>query len=68
MGLSANIACLLAALLRPYMPATADIIRTQLAATEQAAFQIPDSFSILFPSGHKIGKVINIFYYNYFSY
>ncbi|CAB3378031.1 Hypothetical predicted protein [Cloeon dipterum] len=61
LGLSANIACLIAALLRPYMPCTTETISKQLQAPGKTAFDIPDTFSILLPENHKIGKPAPLF-------
>jgi len=61
LGLSVNIACLIAALLRPYMPSTSEIISQQMLAPGKTSFTIPDQFEILLQENHKIGKVIKSF-------
>jgi len=55
-GICCNIACLLAILLKPYMPATADILKEQLQAPDDVWVMVPE-FTILLPSGHTLGKV-----------
>lgn len=56
-GLSVNLACLLAQLLDPYMPETANVIRKQLNAPPSMNV-IDDKFRLFLPPGHKIGKVV----------
>jgi len=55
-GICCNIACLLAILLKPYMPVTADILKEQLQAPDDIWIMVPE-FTILLPSGHKLGTV-----------
>ena len=55
-GICCNIACLLAILLKPYMPVTADILKEQLQAPDDIWIMVPE-FTILLPAGHKLGKV-----------
>ena len=55
-GICCNIACLLAVLLKPYMPVTADILKEQLQAPDDVWIIIPE-FTVLLPSGHILGKV-----------
>lgn len=55
-GICCNIACLLAVLLKPYMPVTADILKEQLQAPDDVWVMVPE-FTILLPAGHKLGKV-----------
>ena len=55
-GICCNIACLLAILLKPYMPVTADILKEQLQAPDDVWIIVPE-FTVLLPSGHKLGKV-----------
>jgi len=55
-GICCNIACLLAILLKPYMPVTADILKEQLQAPDDVWVIVPE-FTVLLPSGHKLGKV-----------
>lgn len=56
-ALCCNVCCLLAALLEPYMPATAKTLRDQLNAPVECGL-IPDRFSPLLPAGHQLGKVM----------
>lgn len=55
-GVCCNIACLLAVLLKPYMPVTADTLKGQLQAPDDVWVIIPE-FTVLLPSGHRLGKV-----------
>lgn len=58
-GLAVNLAHLLAALLTPYMPATAESINTQLKAT---ALRIPDVWTAdSIRPGHEIGAATYLF-------
>lgn len=59
-GICCNIACLLAVLLKPYMPVTADILKEQLDAPDDVWVIIPE-FTVLLPSGHKLGKPSPLF-------
>lgn len=55
-GLSCNIACLLAILLKPYMPETSRMMADQVQAPNNA-FVITENVTKLLPTGHRIGKV-----------
>jgi methionyl-tRNA synthetase len=59
-GICCNIACLLAILLKPYMPVTADILKEQLQAPDDIWIMVPE-FTILLPSGHKLGTPSPLF-------
>ncbi|RZF48248.1 hypothetical protein LSTR_LSTR006215 [Laodelphax striatellus] len=59
-GLSCNIACLLAILLKPYMPQTCDVIAKQLNAPD-SVFVLPSHLALLLSPGHKIGKPAPLF-------
>ncbi|XP_069704036.1 methionine--tRNA ligase, cytoplasmic isoform X2 [Periplaneta americana] len=59
-GTCCNIACLLAILLKPYMPVTSDILREQLQAPSDVWVIIPE-FTTLLPAGHKLGKPSPLF-------
>ncbi|KAL0268339.1 UNVERIFIED_CONTAM: hypothetical protein PYX00_010318 [Menopon gallinae] len=59
-GLSVNLSCFLSVLLYPYMPATSEIIQTQLNASPSVNI-IEDHFSLLLETGHKIGKPSPLF-------
>ncbi|GFG40008.1 hypothetical protein Cfor_12981 [Coptotermes formosanus] len=59
-GICCNIACLLAILLKPYMPVTADILKEQLQAPDDVWIITPE-FTVLLPSGHKLGKPSPLF-------
>lgn len=56
MGVAANIACLLAILLDPYMPAISKVMHEQMNSPKSINV-ITDSIVRLLPAGHKIGKV-----------
>lgn len=55
-GLSCNLACLLAVMLQPYMPQTVNIIGRQLNI-DISTFLLNDFVSVFLQPGHKIGKV-----------
>lgn len=59
-GLGVNLACLLAQLLDPYMPETANTIRKQLNSPPEVNF-IDEKFRLLLPSGHQLGKVLKAY-------
>ncbi|XP_023230927.1 methionine--tRNA ligase, cytoplasmic-like [Centruroides sculpturatus] len=60
MGLSANIACLLANMLQPYMPDTSDILRKQLNMPSNCAV-LSSFFTCFLPPGHKLGTNFPLF-------
>ncbi|MFT7801301.1 methionine-tRNA ligase, cytoplasmic [Arapaima gigas] len=63
-GLSVNVACLLSAMLQPYMPTVSATIREQLHAPPSCAdimFQGVGSFVCTLPAGHRIGTVSPLF-------
>ncbi|KAH8261566.1 hypothetical protein KR044_011192 [Drosophila immigrans] len=60
-GLCANIACLLANLLFPYMPSTARTMFAQLNAKQTPLNSDKPLATILLPAGHKIGKPSPLF-------
>ncbi|KAH8290278.1 hypothetical protein KR054_001553 [Drosophila jambulina] len=60
-GLCANIACLLANLLFPYMPATARTMFGQLNAKQTPLNADKPLATLLLPAGHKIGKPAPLF-------
>ncbi|XP_064543001.1 methionine--tRNA ligase, cytoplasmic [Drosophila montana] len=60
-GLCANIACLLANLLFPYMPSTARTLFAQLNAKQTPLDANKPLATILLPTGHKIGKPSPLF-------
>uniref|UniRef100_A0A8C9REJ4 Methionine--tRNA ligase, cytoplasmic n=1 Tax=Scleropages formosus TaxID=113540 RepID=A0A8C9REJ4_SCLFO len=63
-GVSVNVACLLSAMLRPYMPAVSATIREQLCAPANCAdamFQGAGSFVCTLPAGHRIGTISPLF-------
>ncbi|KAH8340219.1 hypothetical protein KR067_013693 [Drosophila pandora] len=60
-GLSANIACLLANLLFPYMPTTARTLFGQLNAKQTPLNAEKPFATLLLPAGHKIGKPAPLF-------
>lgn len=59
-GLSCNIACLLAILLKPYMPESSRIMAEQMQAPDNV-FVITENVTQLLPPGHKIGKPAPLF-------
>lgn len=60
-GLSCNLACLLATLLFPYMPATARILYEQLNAKSGRLSNDNPAATLLLPAGHKIAKPVPLF-------
>ncbi|XP_068147397.1 methionine--tRNA ligase, cytoplasmic [Drosophila tropicalis] len=60
-GLSVNIACLLANLLFPYMPSTARTLFDQLNAKQTTLNASKPLATLLLPAGHKIGKPAPLF-------
>ncbi|XP_034651564.1 methionine--tRNA ligase, cytoplasmic [Drosophila subobscura] len=60
-ALCANIACLLANLLFPYMPATARTLFAQLNAKQTPLNAEKPLATVLLPAGHKIGKPAPLF-------
>ncbi|XP_001360316.2 methionine--tRNA ligase, cytoplasmic [Drosophila pseudoobscura] len=60
-GLCANIACLLANLLFPYMPSTARTLFAQLNAKQTPLNAEKPLATLLLPAGHKIGKPAPLF-------
>ncbi|XP_053492097.1 methionine--tRNA ligase, cytoplasmic isoform X3 [Ictalurus furcatus] len=63
-GLSVNVACLLSAMLEPYMPTVSQTIRTQLQAPDNCAFAMLGAegcFLRSLPTGHQIGTVSPLF-------
>ncbi|KAA0712656.1 Methionine--tRNA ligase, cytoplasmic [Triplophysa tibetana] len=63
-GVSVNVACLLSALLEPYMPTVSQTIRTQLEAPPNctgAMIQGAGTFICTLPAGHRIGTVSPLF-------
>lgn len=62
-GLCANLTCVLAILLQPYMPETSRILKLQLNAPD-SVFAIQSQLPFikkLLPAGHKIGKPAPLF-------
>lgn len=60
-GICCNLACLLSALLAPYMPNVSRQIRTQLGLDASSYGYIPDIITNILPTGHKIGKPSPLF-------
>ena len=60
-GICCNLACLLSALLAPYMPNVSRQIRTQLGLDASNYGYIPDIITNILPTGHKIGKPSPLF-------
>lgn len=63
-GVCVNVACLLSAVLEPYMPTVSHSIREQLQAPPTCAsaqLQGPGSFVCSLPAGHRIGTVSPLF-------
>ncbi|KAJ8259435.1 hypothetical protein GJAV_G00169230 [Gymnothorax javanicus] len=63
-GVSVNVACLLSAMLHPYMPTVSDTIRQQLQAPPSsiaAMLRGAGSFVCALPAGHRIGTVSPLF-------
>lgn len=60
-GISCNMACLLSALLAPFMPSTARELRSQLGLATNSYGYIPDLITNILPTAHKIGKPSPLF-------
>ncbi|XP_033314964.1 methionyl-tRNA synthetase 1 isoform X1 [Bombus vancouverensis nearcticus] len=60
-GICCNLACLLSALLAPFMPCTARELRSQLGLQKNNYGYIPDVITSILPTGHKIGKPSPLF-------
>ncbi|XP_012281975.1 methionine--tRNA ligase, cytoplasmic [Orussus abietinus] len=60
-GICCNLACLLSALLAPYMPNTARKLRSQLGLSSEDYGFIPESIATMLPAGHLIGKPSPLF-------
>uniref|UniRef100_A0A673G4X4 Methionine--tRNA ligase, cytoplasmic n=1 Tax=Sinocyclocheilus rhinocerous TaxID=307959 RepID=A0A673G4X4_9TELE len=63
-GVSVNVACLLSAVLEPYMPSVSHTIRQQLQAPHtcvSAMLQNTGTFICTLPAGHRIGAVSPLF-------
>ncbi|MCJ8729412.1 hypothetical protein PDJAM_G00105960 [Pangasius djambal] len=63
-GVSVNVACLLSAMLEPYMPTVSRTIRTQLQAPDNCASAMLGAegcFLRSLPTGHQIGTVSPLF-------
>ncbi|XP_020708517.2 methionine--tRNA ligase, cytoplasmic isoform X2 [Athalia rosae] len=60
-GVCCNLACLISALLGPYMPNTSRDLRAQLGLDKTMYGYIPDTIIMLLPAGHKIGKPSPLF-------
>ncbi|XP_046604889.1 methionine--tRNA ligase, cytoplasmic isoform X1 [Neodiprion virginianus] len=60
-GVCSNLACLLSALLGPYMPSTSRELRAQLGLDKISYGYIPDTIMTFLPAGHKIGKPSPLF-------
>nr|XP_003702412.1 PREDICTED: methionine--tRNA ligase, cytoplasmic [Megachile rotundata]XP_012138592.1 PREDICTED: methionine--tRNA ligase, cytoplasmic [Megachile rotundata] len=60
-GICCNLACLLSALLAPFMPNAARELRTQLGLDASNYGYIPDIITNILPAGHKIGKPSPLF-------
>ncbi|OAD60119.1 Methionine--tRNA ligase, cytoplasmic [Eufriesea mexicana] len=60
-GICCNLACLLSALLAPFMPSTARELRSQLGLHINSYGYIPDVIMNILPTGHKIGKPSPLF-------
>ncbi|XP_050968662.1 methionine--tRNA ligase, cytoplasmic isoform X2 [Labeo rohita] len=63
-GVSVNVACLLSAVLEPYMPTVSHTIREQLQAPPTCAgamLQAAGTFICTLPAGHRIGTVSPLF-------
>lgn len=55
-GLLCNLVCLVASLLRPYMPHTVETLAKQINL-DLSALSISETFQPFLKTGHKIGKV-----------
>ncbi|XP_076178929.1 methionyl-tRNA synthetase 1 [Ptiloglossa arizonensis] len=61
-GICCNLACLLSALLSPFMPHTSLELRSQLGLDRRNGYgYIPDVITNILPIGHKIGKPSPLF-------
>lgn len=60
-GICCNLACLISALLAPYMPSTAREIRDQLGMDKKEYGYIPDIVTTMLPAGHKLNKPTPLF-------
>lgn len=60
-GICCNLACLLSALLAPFMPATSKQVRSQLGLSNASYGYIPDTLTNMLPTWHKIGKPTPLF-------
>ncbi|XP_076766994.1 methionyl-tRNA synthetase 1 [Xylocopa sonorina] len=60
-GICCNLACLLSALLAPFMPNTARELRSQLGLDASNYGYIPNDISNILPPEHKIGKPSPLF-------
>ncbi|XP_015117336.1 methionine--tRNA ligase, cytoplasmic [Diachasma alloeum] len=60
-GVCCNISCLLSALLGPFMPETSRELRKQLGLDGSTYGYIPDTVSILLPTGHQLGEASPLF-------
>lgn len=56
-----NLACLLSALLAPFMPTTAKQLRSQLGLSNKSYGYIPKTITNMLPTWHKIGKPSPLF-------
>ncbi|KAL0105250.1 hypothetical protein PUN28_016717 [Cardiocondyla obscurior] len=56
-----NLACLLSALLAPFMPSTAKQLRSQLGLSNKSYGYIPELITNMLPTWHKIGKPSPLF-------
>ncbi|KAM7249426.1 hypothetical protein ACFE04_019560 [Oxalis oulophora] len=59
-GMSCNIACLIAIMIQPYMPSTSAIMREQMNAPDDVLV-LTNEINILLQPGHKIGKPSPLF-------
>ncbi|XP_053976451.1 methionine--tRNA ligase, cytoplasmic [Hylaeus volcanicus] len=60
-GICCNLACLLSALLSPFMPNTSRELRSQLGLDSSNYGYIPDVITNILSTGHKIGKPSPLF-------
>ncbi|EZA60354.1 Methionyl-tRNA synthetase, cytoplasmic [Ooceraea biroi] len=56
-----NLACLLSALLAPFMPTTSKQLRSQLGLSNKSYGYIPETITNILPTWHKIGKPSPLF-------
>lgn len=56
-----NLACLLSALLAPFMPTAAKQLRSQLGLSNKSYGYIPETIMTMLPTWHKIGKPSPLF-------